>query len=271
MGFEIYKGGRKPPHNPVERPRLWLDPFLTGVHLPEAAPGQRVAIDYYSEVGTWPMGLNDRLGTCGVVGMDHLQMAWNAYAQGSCASWGDETILGLYEQLGGYVPGDESTDQGTVLQDNLDFWRKEGVNGEKILFFGSLHPGSWLRPERQLALQAFGGLYLGVNLPESAEQQFMDGSPWHYEHGSPLAGGHCVVQHGELIGRDEVRVSSWAKIVPASQSFLLHTCEEAWVVAHPDWIEANGRNPTGIDLEGINDALASLTGTSNPLNLRHIL
>lgn len=279
-GFERYKGGRKPPHNPVEHPRLWIDPFLTGVALPEAAPGQRVAIDYFSKVGTWPMDLNGPdpsnpagmeggAGTCGIAGMDHLQMAWNAYAQDSCESWGNETVLQLYEQLGGYVRGDESTDQGTVLQDNLDFWRKEGVNGEKILFFGSLHPGSWLRPERQLALQAFGGLYLGLNLPQSAEEQFPE--PWTYRRGSPFVGRHCVTQHGELIGRNEVKLGSWAKIVPASQNFLLHTVEEAWVAAHPDFIEANGRNPSGIDLEGINEALASLTRTSNPLKLRHIL
>jgi hypothetical protein len=216
-----------------------------------------------------PAGMENGAGTCGIAGMDHLQMAWNQATRGSCASWGNDTVLSLYEYLSGYLRGDPTTDKGTILQDNLNFWRKEGVNRDKILFFGALRPGSWLRPERIKALQAFGGLYLGINVPESAEQAFP--GDWVYVPRSPLAGPHCVVQHGELLGWHEARLSSWGAIVKAATGFLMHTIEEAWVVGASDFIEVNGKNPSGLDVAGMNDALGVLTDTSNPLGLKTIL
>jgi len=282
MPFETYKGGRRPPHPLYAKPRLWMDDFLTPVQVHPAAadPSARAEIDYFSAVGGFPMDLNGPdpsnpaeiaggIGDCGIAGMDHIQMAWNAYAHGKATSWGSETVLSLYEHLGGYVYGQPETDQGTVLQDNLQFWRQEGVNGDKILFYGALRPGSWLRPERIKSLQAFGGIYLGLNLPQSAERAFP--GDWVYVPRSPEAGGHCVVQHGELLGWHEARLSSWGAVVKASPGFLQHTIEEAWVVAAPDFIDVNGRNPSGLDIAGIQSALKELTGESNPLQLKTIL
>jgi hypothetical protein len=279
MGFQVNKGGLLPPHPSFSHPRLYVDDFLAGVK-----PGGPAVIDYYSEVadhGGFPMDLNgpdpsnppeipDGIGCCGVAGPDHLQMALNAYAH----SWGNEGIIKTYGAWGGYKLGDPSTDNGTNLQDNLNAWRKDGVptvdgGTDKILFFGALRPGSWFRPERVKALQAFGGILYGHQWPESAEQQFPHALT--YVPGSANAGGHCTVQLGELLGENEVRDCCWGRIVPASTGFLLHTVVEAWVVGTQDFIETSGRNPSGLDLDGINEALASLTSQLNPLNLRRIL
>lgn len=275
MPFQQYKGGLLPPYPSHARPRLYVDDFLTGVK-----PGGPVEIDYYSQVPAFPMDMNgpdpsnpgqipDGIGICGWAGPDHIQMAWNQYAHGKCASWGNDTLLQLYGATGGYVLGDASTDNGTRLQDNLDYWRKEGVNGDKILFFGALRPGSWFRAERVAALRAFGGILLGHSWPESAETQFP--GPLTYVPSSPAAGGHCTVQLGELTGMNEVRDCCWGQIVPASTGFLLHTVVEAWVIGSSDFIEVNGRNPSGVDLAGMNEALGELTRTSNPLKIRTIL
>lgn len=275
MPFTRYKGGLRPPYPSHAKPRLYVDDFLTGVK-----PGGPEVIDFFSAVPSWPMDMNgpdpsnpepipDGIGICGWAGPDHIQMAWNQYAHGSCASWGNDTLLDLYSATGGYVLGDPSTDNGTVLQDNLDYWRKEGVNGDKILFFGALRPGSWFRAERVAALRAFGGILLGHSWPESAEQQFPQALT--YVPASPVAGGHCTAQLGELTGQNEIRDACWGQIVAASTGFLLHTVTEAWVIGSGDFIEVNGRNPSGIDLDGMNQVLADLTGESNPLKLRRIL
>lgn len=285
MPFQIYKGGLKPPYPSFSHPRLYVDDFLARGPVTPPVPQ---TIGYYQRVldqGGFPMDMNgpdpsnppqvpDGIGDCGLAGPDHLQMALNAYAHGSCASWGNDTLLALYHELGGYVLGDPATDQGTSLQDNLQFWRREGVplpggGTDKILFFGALKPGSWLRPERMQALQAFGGILYGHNWPESAETQFP--GPLTYVPGSPDAGGHCTVQLGERTGIDEVSDCCWGKIVPASTGFLLHTVTEAWVVGTQDFIELNGRNPSGIDVEGINEALAALTSQPNPMGLYRVL
>ena len=283
MPFQTYKGGLLPPHPSFSHPRLYVDDFLAGVK-----PGGPAEVDYYQLVldqGGFGMDMNgpdpanppeipDGIGICGWAGPDHLQMALNAYAHGAFASWGNQTLLDLYHQTGGYVLGDESTDTGTNLQDNLGLWRNEGVptaagGTDKILFFGALRPGSWFRAERMQALRAFGGIIYGHQWPESAEHQFP--SALTYIPGSASAGGHCTVQLGELTGQNEIRDCCWGQIVSASTGFLLHTVTEAWVVGTEDFVELNGRNPSGIDLAGMNDALAQLTGTSNPLKLSSIL
>jgi hypothetical protein len=282
--FQTYKGGLLPPHPSFSHPRLYVDDFIARVK-----PGGPQVVDYCQLVldhGGFPMDLNgpdpsnppqipDGIGDCGLAGPDHLQMALNAYAHGGqFASWGNETLLSAYEHLAGYQLGDESTDNGLNLQDVLGFWRSEGFpaasgSQDKILFFGALRPGSWFRAERMQALRAFGGILYGHQWPESAEQQFPGALT--YVPGSPNAGGHCTVQLGELTGENEIRDCCWGQVVPASTGFLLHTVAEAWVVGTMDFVERNGDNPSGIDLAGMNEALAQLTRTSNPLGLRSIL
>jgi hypothetical protein len=259
MTFQRYKGGKRDPHPDQTHPRLFIDDFML--------PGHRrfglvpPTISYAATAITWPMDLNDQLGDCVIAGMDHVQMAISyALSSGSCQSWGDELVTGLYEQIGGYVPGDPSTDNGCVIQDALGFWRKNAIAGQEILFFGALR--NWQRPNRVRAMQVFGPLITGYQLPESAEQQFP--SPWVPVSGSPIAGGHCAPQMGELLTRDEIELASWGAIVRASKAWLMDYQDEAWVIGYP------GFNPDGLDQEALNAALSSLTGESNPLRLKSI-
>jgi hypothetical protein len=277
--FTQFKGGLQAPYADFEKPRLYVDDFL----LPAAS--QRYGeIDWTTGVTDWGMDMNGPdpsnppqipggIGICGWAGPDHLQMAITAATGGTPASWGNDALLHMYELTGGYRLGDPSTDNGTVLQDNLGAWRKAGVpapsGDDRILAFGALKPGSWLRPERIQALSAFAGIIFGHNLPQSAEQQFP--GPWTYVPGSPVAGGHCTVQLREIHGTDEIGLATWGRIVSAQTRFLLSTVVEAWVVFDTDFVERNGRNPAGLDVTGMNEALASLTRQSNPLNLRPIL
>lgn len=264
MPFQIYKGGRRPPHSDETHPRLWLDEFLR----PEAVRGTAIAVpqdvDFCSAVTEFPMDLNDQLGDCGIAGMDHLQLAWSTYASGSATSWGDAVCQSLYQTLGDYVPGDPSTDNGTVLQDNLTWWRRNEINGTKLLAFGALR--RWGRPNRVLALRNFGAGYIGLNLQEAQEMQFPD-QPWHWVPGGEQAGGHCTTHAAEFHTTDEIRLPTWGGVAKANKSFLMEACEEYWVAIFPGFIEKTGRNPSGIDLEGMNEALTSLTGESNPLQI----
>jgi hypothetical protein len=200
---------------------------------------------------------------------DHAQMCWNAAAGRTPVSWGNELVESTYSHLGGYVPGDSSTDNGLVIQDFLSYWRHEGIGGSKISFYGALRPVTWQRANRLRALQAAGGLLIGLALPVSAEEQFP--GDWTEVPGSPVAGGHAVFQSGELRTLDEVRLVSWGAVVHASKAFVMDNCDEAWVAFGPDFTEKDGTNPSGMDLQAVNTALASLTGEINPLGLRSII
>jgi hypothetical protein len=254
------KYGRRPPYPDAVRPRLWLDEFFQ----PGAAVPQ--SVDFCSEVGDWPMSLNNQLGDCTIAAANHVQMAMNQYAHGKCAPWSDDVCLEAYEAVGGYVPGDPATDNGCAMQDVLEYWRTEGIGGDKILAYGALSVPCYL-PVRLQALYTFGAIYTGLRLPQSAETQFDNGQPWTPEQGSPIAGGHCVDQQAELQAMDEVRYVSWGETVSANRAFSYDFTEEAWCIISSDFVEVNGDNPDGFDLQAMNEALASLTGTSNPLSL----
>jgi hypothetical protein len=67
-----------------------------------------------------------------------------------------------------------------------------------------------------------------------------------------------------------VRLATWGAARKAYTGFMMAALEEYWLIGDSQFIERNGRNPSGFDLEAMNEALASLTRTSNPLNLRKI-
>lgn len=255
--------GRKPPYDNATHPRLYVDDFFKrGATIPQS-------INFCSEVTSWPMSLNDQLGDCTIAAANHTQMAWNQYAHDSSIAWSDAVCLSAYEAIGGYVPGDPSTDKGCVMQDVLSYWQKEGINGDKILAYGALR--SWLRPTRLQALYQFGSIYTGVNLPDSAQTQFDANQPWTPVAGSPIDGGHCIDQQAELQAMNEIRYVSWGQAVPANRAWAIDYTEEAWVIISSDFVEVNGDNPDGLDLTAMNDALASLTGRTNPLGLSTII
>ena len=62
----------------------------------------------------WPMYSNDQLGCCTCSSTGHMIEAASRYGQGATIEVTDSDILAEYERVGGYVPGDPSTDNGAV-------------------------------------------------------------------------------------------------------------------------------------------------------------
>jgi len=267
MPFNRFAGGLLPPHPNETHPRLYMNALLAPVRL-EAIPD---TVDFCSEVTSWDMDGNDGAGDCVVAGADHARVALGTYAGNPVQSWGRQGCLDIYSELSGYNQQTGENDTGLNIQDFLGRWRRDGFNGSKILGFGALQPGSWTRAERVKALYTFGGLLLGGGLPESAEEQFP--GPWEHVAGSPTAGGHCTWTAAEFRTRDELRIVSWGEAVPSSKAFFMDYLSrqgEAWVIVTEDFIEKNGQNPSGFDLQAMNDALASLTRERNPLGLKSV-
>src|SRR2546425_8758875 len=128
-----FRGGRKLPHPEVVRPRLHLGQFLTGTYPPAPA-----VVDYTSKVPEWPMYGNDQYGDCVWAMIGHSIEAATSYGRGATVEVTDADVLKGYSDVTGFRPDDPSTDQGTVIQDALDYWRKTGVGGHKILAFAQV-------------------------------------------------------------------------------------------------------------------------------------
>lgn len=238
------------------RPHLRLADFLTGEATIPKSPAK---VDYESGI-SFPMFLNDSIGDCGPAGCGHAVQSLTTYGEGKTVTVTDQDVLDFYSGISGYVPGDPSTDVGVNLQDMLEYWLKNGLAGHKILAFAKVDVSN--DAEVQAAIDLFDAVITGINLPQSAEDQFNEGQPWDYVRGSKILGGHCVPFFG-YDGTYRYGVT-WAKIVAATLAFWRKLVGEGWILITSEWAKANGVTPTGLSLYDMGQAFAALTGQKNP-------
>lgn len=242
MSFPL---GKLAPHPEHTHPRVKLQAHLTGPYpIPEK-------IDWYSKVDAYPMLLNDSLGDCTAAGYWHLVQGWTAFA-GTEFEPTDQDALDLYEPTSGYNPQTGANDNGAVEQDVLAYLSQYGVDGHKVAAFAQVDHTS--QTSMLGAINAFGGVYVGIQCPQSMQQQFSTAQPGQmpvidYVPGSPVEGGHCIVIVG-WNGTNYIAVT-WGALVEVTPAFWEYFGDEAWAIVTQDFIEANGEAPTGVNLQGL--------------------
>lgn len=255
--------------------------------------------DLTSKVTNLGVMVNDKLGDCTIAAIGHMVQAWTAEA-GDQVIIPDRAILGAYEAFCGYSPADPSTDQGGVELDVLNAWRKSGVGGHKIgaymalqvkpsmaladsphakaaglwkwlsdlgedvKDFGKKRPSGIMLPELKKQLQQaiyyFGGVYIGVELPLTAQDQ---SDTWDLVSttgkGTPGSwGGHAV----PLVGypdSDSFWTYTWGTKVKVTAAFLAEYMSEAYCCLSTDIICADGKSPEGFDLPTLTTNLNEVT------------
>ncbi len=233
----------------------------------KAPPAPR-SQDWTGAETVWPMYLNDTLGDCVVAASGHMIEEWTANA-GKPFQPDNAQILKAYEDVGGYIPGDPSTDNGAVMLDALNYWRQTGIAGHTILAYvgidplksGSFDGKTWRSLEIMDAIWLFGAAYIGLQMPLSAQGMdiwtvppggaFGDGSPGSW-------GGHCVpvVSYSQ----NGLTVITWGQKMRMSWNFLHAYADEAYGVLSQDWIEANNQAPNHFDLVALKADLQRITG-----------
>lgn len=214
---------------------------------------------YQGKVSSWPMYLNDQLGDCVIAAAGHMIEQWTEYA-GAGYLPTDDQMLTAYEQIGGYVAGDPSTDNGCSMLTALNTWRQTGIAGHKIIAYVSLRVGN-LEELRQ-AVVLFGNAFVGIQLPLTAQNQSQwevvsatgDGAPGSW-------GGHCV----PIVGYDPNLNScvSWGSLLNMTKAFYEAYSDEAYAVLSQGWIENNSKSPSGFDVAQLQAALA-LVAAADP-------
>lgn len=190
------------------------------------------------------MYLNDQIGDCTIATAAHEVEAWTAYSSTE-ASMSDASVLSAYKAISGYN-GNPDTDQGANVVDVLKYWQRTGIGGHKIVAWAALNSLNLTLLKK--VLNVFGTVYIGINCPQSAEDQFQDDVPWTYQPGSPIVGGHAIpIQRWDNhIG--SIQVVTWGALQRMTLSFAQHYIEEAYVVISQDWITANGDTILGLSL-----------------------
>jgi hypothetical protein len=244
------------PNDPA-KPRLRLGPRLTGTPTPPTA------VNWDRPVKAWPMLANDSVGDCVFAAIGHTIQTWTANASSEVVLTNAE-VLAAYSAVTGYDPRDPSTDQGTVMQDAFSYWRKSGVAGHKILAFAEVDHRSLVELESAVAL--FGEVLLAIDFPDSAMDQFNEGQPWDVVYGAKSEGGHAICSARYDTGNKSApwTVITWGREQPVTTRFLSKYLREAWVAVAPEWVAANGTTPSGLDLHGLGEDFAQLTGQPNP-------
>ena len=230
---------------------LKLARYLTAA-LPPAPP----SVDWSKSVGAWGVHLNDSLGCCTIAAAANAIQTWTANA-GQEVIVPDADVLKYYEAWDGYNPCDPSTDQGGVELDVLNNWRQQGFSASALDAFAAVnHANSGLV---EIAINLFGGLYIGVELPLSAQTQDV----WDISANPGLNdepgswGGHAIY----LVGYDPVTLTcvTWGLLKKMTWAWFGRYCSESYALISKDWLEVTGITPGGLDLAALEADLKIVT------------
>jgi hypothetical protein len=244
-----YKTGKRPAS--YDRRDLTLARYL-------ALPSRPDEFGHERSIGVFPMFANDVVGDCVFAGAAHEHQVWGTEGF-SPADFSDASVLKSYSEVTGYVPGDESTDQGTDVRDAMKYRRATGLldaagNRHKLAAFLSLEPGN---VDHLLdAAWLFGAVGVGIEFPNSAMDQFNAGQPWSVVPGASIEGGHYV----PIVGyrRGMFVAVTWGKLQLITPRFFSRYCDEAWCMLCPEILDGSGHSPEGFDLLALQQDLNAL-------------
>jgi hypothetical protein len=245
--------GRRPPKR---APSLKLGPLLTG-----ALPPVPVTADHFGQISDWGLYGNDRFGVCGPVSVANYIKMVTRYLTGTEVSVTQADVFDLYRRSGNphFDPVTDADDNGVDMQTMLEALTRGGIGGahQPICFAQVDHTDP---AEVRAAVAIFGGVLFGVDL-RVAQQAQTDAGLWDYVPGSQEWGGHAVLCGTYRSGA--VADVTWAMVVGATDAFLAHQLDEAWVVVMPEHLGTTAFLQ-GVDLPAMKEAFTTLTGRPFP-------
>lgn len=196
---------------------------------------------------SWGMYANDRLGDCTCASAGHMVINWTDLGKHE-RSPAEADVIALYDLVNG------GQDKGAVEIDVLNAWRNHGLGADKIAAYAAIDLKD--HEKVKLATYLFGGCYIGLALPLSAQSQV--GKIWTVGRGANGApgswGGHAV----NVVGYDwyGLTVVTWGQLQRMSWGFWDRYCDEAYAVISPaDW----DGSVRGVNLDSLKADLAKIS------------
>lgn len=230
---------------------LRLAHYVNRAKLPPPPPD----LDLAAAVPDWPMYANDRIGDCTTAAAAHMIEAWTAPTRGHAVEVSEHAVLAAFDKVKQVDP--RTGEEGAVELDVLAYWRKRGIGRHRIGAFARVPV--WDHRLVRAAAFLFGGVYIGLELPLTAQRQ----STWDWTHrldgpAKPGSwGGHAV----DVVGYDRhaLTVVTWGRLQELTWSFWDRYVDEVYAIISVDFLDEAGETPSGFDLAALKADLALVT------------
>lgn len=251
--------------------------FRAGWHpTPESVPRARfdaalrprislpASVDWYSKVPLVGLHLNDEWGDCTCACDANIVQGITFYGQGTEVEVPDSVVLAAYETTGfdpnAGDPGDNPTDNGWTCADALGYLTDPGMCDVQICGHGQL--GNYTDHYKvQLSLYEFGYASAGVNLPQSAMDQFNANLPWTVSGDSSLIGGHDICYCG--YNSTGPVAWTWGRAQQITWAWHDTYVSELWPVVSSYWVnKATGQDPEGVDTAVLGEEFEAVLGVN---------
>ncbi|HET9168259.1 MAG TPA: hypothetical protein VFN97_02450 [Actinospica sp.] len=211
-------------------------------YVAQPLPPAPAAVDWSKNVSTWPMDGNDQYGDCTMAAAAHLIQSWNAETGEPLPVPADEQVVALYLKL------TDGKDSGLVESQVLKHWMNTGLWGNRIIGYAPVNVHN-LDSLKQ-AIAYFGGVYVGIQVPGNAQDQFRAGLPWTLDPGwqqQKIEGGHAI----PLLGYDDqyLYAITWGAVQPIAWDWWSTYGDEAWVILSEEFSRAG--KVDGIDVAAL--------------------
>lgn len=246
-----YKLGKTPARHAI---KLLFSDYLDESKFP-AIPNS-FGHEGFTNTFDWGMLANDQVGDCVIAGGMHETMLWSRVGGNPIASFNDDVALQMYSEITGYNADNTNSDQGTDMAAAAAFRKKTGLidtNGvrHKIDYYLALTPGNL--KQYLIALYLFEAVGIGIQFPESAEQQFAEGKPWTVE-SSNIIGGHYVPLVSQ---RTYINLVTWGKLFQMTNPFFERYNDEGIVYLSSEML-INKKSAEGFDYDNLMADLSNL-------------
>lgn len=202
--------------------------------------------------------LNSSIGCCAIAAPAHAVQVWSSQ-NGAEVTISDSDVLKTYRELSGYDPTRPETDRGCVMLDVMNRWRQTGIAGHQIEAFVSVDPRN--RLEVEAAINLFGGVLIGADLPLAAKNQTVwdvapPGKHNNAEYGRGSWGGHAVLC--PMYSRVGIGVITWGRLKLATWEWEMTYTEEMYAAISKDWLNQAQMAPNGFDINQLRADLQAI-------------
>lgn len=225
-------------------------------------PTPPASFGHESSTIVWGMLANDQWGDCVLADAAHEHMLWTHEGGLPTAQFTSAGVLSDYSAITGFNPNDPSTDQGTDMQAAAAYRQNTGVIDaagvrHKIDAYSALKVGDL--DELALATWLFGAVSIGVNCPESMQDQFTSNQVWDVVKSDKLVGGHCIPCVGRNTAGNFVFVT-WGRLQAATPTWVQAYNDEGICYLDLEVINASSKiTPEGFNQDALSGYLKELT------------